>query len=639
MPLGLWRRSPRVSQSASLVDQLVRGEDAFDEVATDLFFTEDPAPTSVDSSFTMEGFGSATFRSQSLVGPGGTILPTEWFRRDDVKRVILVEVDYKDQSGTGDAAVPVTRTLYLSDGVYFDDENSRAYRACVKSAARYNRAIDRRTLQGRFTSSVGDVEIDNEDGEFDFLLTPALDGSEVRFYIGDPGDPITGRRAWLRSEFIFVFSAIAVKAVAPSFKRITLKLRDTSLLLDKKIGGNVLIGGTDVNANKYRPKQFGYVRNVTLVLVDGATLTYCYNETGDDTTLMAVRCRGDTIAYSDNGDGTCRLLANPAGGLVTGDVLVLNPDGATTSYPGFIDPMLPHRVADAFYQFVGVEAGLIAGGKYAGPSGNFAGAANGNFLVGVSIPEARDLSDVLEELCFSTNLYFAPLRDGQFTFGAFRPEAIEAIVTSSYTSVATVTVDSIIKPSEFRIDHADPGPYLVQGYANVNWTPQTDLATGLDPAVAELYRRKGFYSTADNGGTQDGLDNLQRYAGNTATHPYATWIWGNPELYHQTMGRLVDQRTLISPLSDHDAANFLFTWQSIHRTQRLPWLEFIDVPVDLSFYQVEIGNIVTLDLTHPDGTVRFGIDGLMYQCVSIDIALTDGVIRLGLVRRRPAIVD
>src|SRR5580765_337014 len=634
--MQLWRVNTRVSPFSSLTEQFARDADVWDELSKDLFFGEEPAPNTSGAFTIAAPLVSIAFVSRSLVGPGDGVVPAEWLKRDDIRKLILVEVDYVDQVGSGDAAVPTTRTKWLANETYFDDENSRTYRDCVIGVPRYNRAINRATLRGRYTATIGSIEIANADGAFDDLLTMACDGSEVRFYMGDAGDVMSARRPWLRSEFLFMFSAIAVKVTAPSFGRISIALKDTTLLMDKIVGGNIPIGGTDVNADKFRPKNFGLVQNMAPQLVDGATLTYAWNEDGSNATLLAVRSRGASIAYVDNLDGTFRLLVNPNGGQVTCDGVVQTPFAAIP-HGDMLDTVGSYRGSDMFYQLVGVDAGLIAAGKFAGASSNFELNGANDYHVGRNYPVGTPLPEALNEWCDTMNAYYGVRRDGQVTYGWMRPEALDyELPPAAWTVGPAVTNDSLLKDTEWRIDHADPGFYYIQGYGNINWTQQGDLATGLPATTAELYRRKGYYPPPETG---TGVGSSTSYSGPSDAPGYGVFKYGNPQLYHLTLKKSLENKTLISCRSDRDAIHHLGRWQLVARAQQLPNLEFIDATVDLSYFQVELGNILPVTITEADGRLRYGISAMRFQVCSIDIALTDGAIRLGLVRRRPAIVD
>lgn len=642
MTIKLWQYSPRRINSLNqeLTDIFGRndGSQAEPAIATDAYFGTPAAPIT-SGAFAISGSSAIAFQSITLAGPpSSSVVPAAWLKRDDLRKVILVEIDYSDQTGSGYTAARVLRTKYFANSAYFDDVNGRPYRDCVVDLPRYNRALDRTKLRGRYTSSIGSVGIANQDHKFDDLLTLAVDGCEVRFYIGDGGDIESGRQPWLRSEFIFMFSAIAVKFTAPSLGMISLVLKDTGILLDRIVGGTVAIGGTGVNAEKFRPKNFGYVHNITFPQVDAAALTYTYNESGLNCTLLAVRCRGTSIAYTDNLDGTVRMLADPVGGLITGDVLVTTGGAAVTQLDISAATVGAFRVSDMFYQLVGVDAGLIAMGKFAGASGNFEFTGSNDYHVGRNYATPTKLPEALNEWCDTANAYYAVRRDGYVTYGWLRPEALDIEIPPASWSVGpAITNDSLIKGSEPKIDHADPGFYSVQGFANINWTaPQNDLALGLSETVAELYRRKGYYTSPDVGA---GSGSTTAYSGPSDSPGYGVFKYGNPQLYHLTLKKSLDNSTLISCATDADAAVHLTRWQFVNREQQLPNLEFLDVAVDLSYYSVELGNILPVTITEADGSTRYGFSATRMQVVSVDIALTDQVVRLGLVRRRPAILD
>lgn len=619
----LWRLSGRASPYASLAEQFTRDRDggsADDEVSVDLYFA-DETPNAVGA-FSISGSSTLTFSSEALVGPPPGLLPTAWFKLD-TRRVVLAEMEYIDQSGSGLAATPVTKTLYLANWPYFDDENSRVYPDCINSVPRYNRSIDRGTLRGRWTSSIGTVEIDNADGAFDGMLAYACDGSEIRFYIGDAGDVMRGIAPWKRSEFIFAFSARVAKIVAPAWDRISIVLKDAGALLTQKIGGSVVVGGSGPQAQQPRPWNFGYVRQGEAILKDAATLTYVHDVDGVNCTLLAVRDKGYPVGFTDNGDGTFSLLAPPAG-VVTYDLLKTR-GTAGTNIANYPNSAGSYRVSDAFYQIAGVECGLVAAGAYAGPLAIFRPNGISDYYVGLHEPQARDGVAVLNDLCESANAFYCARRDGQFAFGVLRPDAADFLTD---VSVEYAVGDDDLLGS-IRIDHAAPGDYDVQGIANVNWTQQTEFAGGLTATQLANLQRDG-YRTTTYGTRTAGQD---AYLGpDLRPDGWGDWFGGAPDLYHKTMTRAANIRTLISsPVDDPDATTALGDWQAFRRAQPLPWLEFIDLTVDLSYFQAEIGDRVTLELS------RFGLAGLTYQIVTVDIGLTEGTIALGVARRRPAV--
>lgn len=641
MSAKLWRINPR-AQAVSLTDQFTRDITALDarnEVAADLYFGNETPNTS--GAFSVNIALSVAFSSQALVGPPPGVLPTEWFRRDDVLRVVLAEMNFRDQTGSGASASAVTATEYLANWAYKDDENSREYKARIASVPRYNRAIDRKTLRGRFTSTIGSLELNNADGALDYLLDKACDGSEIRFYIGDAGNVAEGRLPWLRSQFIFMFSAYVVGVSAPSWDKISIALKDTSLLLDKTIGGDVTIGGTGPNAQKFRPLNFGYIRQFEAILQDAATLTYVINRDGNNLTIVDVRDKGVSVGYTNNGDGTISLLASPAG-KITVDFYVTAGTAGVLS-PGLMSTALSTRISDAMDVLVGSEAGLIAQGKYAGASPNFERQYTNDYPIGISVPASTKVTDVLEDVCNSGNVYYAARRDGYFTYGWVRPEALEWFLAGNYPSLS---ISDTIKKGDIasiRLTHGDPQAYEVQGYGNANLTQQQDLATSLSATQRALYEREGVYPASYLGGEPTATAYLgpDRVSGDHV----GLFLGGAPQDYHLTLKRALGQRTLISCVDDADAQSMLSAWASVRRSQPLPNLEFVDITTeDLSLFQLELGNVIEFffpDVIDPASGItrsddRFGLNGKHAQVVSIDLQLTENRIALGLAWRRPA---
>lgn len=640
MTAKLWRINPRVSNFASLTEEFTREQDAaaWDEVSPDLFFGDEAVitpPPSSTSVFTMIGSGSAAFQSQTSVGPPGPtglpLLSTEWFKRDDVLRIILVEIDYITQNGSGSGGTPQELTLYLANYAYFDNENSRPYRDCVRAVPRFNRALNKETLRGRAVTGIGSLEIYNPDGTFDFLLANAFDGSKIRFYMGDAGDVASARPEWLRSQFIHIFTALGVKVREGDNKLLSISLGDINALLKQQLSTDVTVGGSGPNANRIRDYSFGMVRQIEPVLKDAGSLTYAWHKNGTNAQLLDVRCKADAIAYTDAGGGDFRLLANPSGKIVCD--LVSTRGTSDVAAVGLTATLGSYRISDAFYQIVGIEAGLATSGQYADRSANFEFQWTNDYHIGGSWTSGTKIEDIIDQLCDTGNCYTATRRDGLWTYGWMRPEALDFFLpanappgTNAISPVATIDDDDDLEPP--KIDHADPGPYKVQAYGNVNWTEQSefDATVASNPTLLDLYSRKG-YSPAQYTGEEP---SATTYLGAGAS----TYRGGAPQLYHKMMTTELDVRTLISCRSDADAAVHLMDFEAVRRAVRLPWLEFLTRVVDLSYYQVEIGNLVTNNSTRYS---RFSLSNINYQVYAIDIALSERRITLGMVRRRPAV--
>jgi hypothetical protein len=646
----LWRSSPRHNRiNASLAEQFARdnGADAWDSVSPDLFFdlTADGPPNAVGAFSITCGPSPATFLSKTQAATVTALM------RQDIHRVILAELSYRDQTGSGAAAAVVTRTKYFSNNAYFADDTNVRYHDCIHSTPRYRREIDRATLRGRVKVTLGDLVIDNTDGMFDDLVTLACDGSSISFYLGDGGDIARGIKPWLRSQFVFMFTAKVIKISASKRdKTVTLALSDNSVLLNRTIGANrtvsdvyqlangvpIAIGANSPNAAKALTVNFGFTRQVQCVLVDYATQLYSAydlspwtNSVTASAQIIQVRDKGLAVSIVDNGDGTFRLLSS-AVGAVTADVLTIVFPTGITGYP-LVDTLGSYRVSDAFWAIVGVYlAGT--GVQWGGASGNFDYYGLNDYHVNFSLSEARNVLDLLDEISDAGNCYYASDRSGNFVFGWIRPEA-SSLLLQEIAPVATLLDDHLVGnetgDAELNITHADPLYYSVQGIANVNWTQQTDfvdISPSFTAAQRQVLNRDGYRAPAYDGGAT-----TQAY--NPPVTGSGQWNGGRPENYHRTMTKLTDARTLLSCRSDVDASTELTAWNGVRRGKFLPWLEFIDTTVDLRYYYLELGNIMNTALS------RYGLGNSTTQVCSIDIDLMSHTIGLGLVHRRPAVTD
>lgn len=510
-----------------------------------------------------------------------------WLRKDNVSRYVLIEIDYvTDPNSDG---TPTTETLYYSNLGYFD--SVRFYEDCINSVPQYQRSLSG-PVATTFSSSIGSIEIDNADGDKDFILGLPLDGSEVRCYLGD--DTIG---------FQLIFRALSVKATAPSFDRISIQLKDANLLLNKSIGGTDIIGGTGPNADQWRPVNFGYVHNLFPKVFDTGTLTYVHADTGTDVTLEEVRDRGVSVGFTDNSDGTFDLTSSPAG-IVTCDVF------ATRNS----DP-LTYRVSDLMAFLIEGRAGMNASARdpsrpnsdfYAGPGPTYFVNDLEDYFIGLSIAESRNLIDVLDQVCDTGLCFWAVNRQGGFTYGRLRPENI------AYFGIikASITEDDIDEGS-WRLENAAPQYYLLQAYMSRNWYQQTDFAGVLTPDEQAVFTRLGIYL-------------LQSSAISSPGRTY----FEQPQLYHKTLSISPALDTILSGSLGTGDLPALLAWENTRLAMQLPWLQSVSVTVGAEYAFLELGDPVVITSS------RYDLDaGVLFQVTSININLTSAKVDLVLLRR------
>lgn len=207
----------------------------------------------------------------------------------DSPRVVIYEQDFACEV----SGAPAVRTVYLANRPYTtgpsDSPPAIAHRDRLRKAAAPRRSINLDTIGGRTAVSVGNVTLDNADGELDFLLDLVIDGREARFYLGDP--------SWSRADFRLIVSGVAEIASGKDDKTIEVRLRDHRLLLDKELAGSV------VNDERRKPLVYcssnvRAAKSVEPVQTDAANLIYAVveNYTTDDGTVTP-----NVQALYDNG--------------------------------------------------------------------------------------------------------------------------------------------------------------------------------------------------------------------------------------------------------------------------------------------------------------------------------------------------
>jgi hypothetical protein len=520
-----------------------------------------------------------------------------WLSNEHADRVVLYEQDYIYEESGG----PVGGTLYLSDKPFAPLDAERPYVDRIASVPDFERSLGGNRLN-TYSSSIGSVDIINTDGDLDFYLDLAIDGSEARFYIGD--------KSWDRADFRLIFSVYGLIVRRAPLRRLTIDLKDSTALLNQSIGGESLVGGSGPNANQERPLNFGFIHNLTPLSLDSINLTYVHSDTGGTTSggnveAIEVRDDGVPVLFNDNGDGTLELNSSPAG-LITCDV---------EAYPLQSSSGDHANVSDAFDYLVGERAGFVAAGLYIGPHPTFVEDDVDDYPIGISVAEARNILDILGELTESGNCFAAITRVGEFTFGRLKPYD----VASFGLDPVDIGEGEIVPRTSFDVQHLTPEYYRYQAYAHRNWTQQSNLSAVLNPDEQARFSRKGQFA-------------LQALVGGT-TYALA------PELYHKTLSTSPPLETLLS-WDDDSSIIYLTQYMETRRAMFLPWLEVVTVSVPLGanpdapkmFYALELGDVVRVTIT------RFGYDaGVLFQVIAVGINLTKTRTILRLVRKRGVI--
>jgi len=557
----------------------------------------------------------------------------DWFRKTKLP-CVLVELDYMYQVGIGSSAVPTVGTLYVSSHPYVDEQHDPplAYDPALIRAPTLERSLSRETLRGAAAVNIaGDFVLNNTDGRLNYVLALALDGSPARIAIGDP--------TWARSDFIDLFTVYMAKASAGNDQnQIEIGARDIGLLLNKRIGGTVQIGGTGPNADKFAPLPFGYVHNMAPLLeAEAPVFRYRYADRATNASVPVVRADGVVLTgggvdYTDFG-GYFELTSDPQNAQITCDTFLFPPDSDSdaTSY----------RISDAIKFFVGGEAGLSALGLMGPPHGTYfdSGIEHGSvndYYCQTLITEPKNVIEWLDEACNTINGFWSQYRDGKFYVATMRPEAIAVIIDltdGAYTVSAEIGVGDVVRKS-LKLTHRLPQYAAYQCMGNINQTKQVNFAGTLTQAERQYLEREGMIGT--------------HFAGEEITTQYlgsGEWEFqgGAPELYHKSLSESQLIRTLISAPADdsvmdpiEDITNTMSTqlarFVAVRRSVFLPWTEFLDFELTtMEHYTLELGDAV--NFIYP----KFDLDGgELHQVCRVLLDPMRARMALGICRRRYA---
>jgi hypothetical protein len=607
-----------------------------------------------------------------------------WLLGDQARRTWLVEIDYVYKQFTGDFFEAFTATLYLATQAYItsatDTPASTPYVDAVLEVPEFLRSIDATRLGQRGTASYGALTLDNADGLLNFLLDLALDGSQVRVYLGDVG--------WPRADFRHMFTALARKVEGPSTTRLTLTLADGTAAINGSVNA-AKIGGSGPNAERMKAINLGYCFNVECVVVDTADLVYSY---GSAAGLVA----------PDSGVRDCGLELADAGSIAGGNAQFTF-DAATdtittvAAHP-FINEDLVQYFTDAgsngltngaryfvrnktahSYQLSVTRTGALADitsgvltGSRAFTRYNFrdegdgtltlahppAGQVTANVLT-YATGTSTKASDIIEAIVGTygrlapgdiagPHASFPVGTAGDFDLGvriearAGVPDTLDRVMgsalgfwafdrTNKFTygriwpgalaasAVMDFTADDVREFNGLALTRADPLYYRWNWYHTKNWTVQT---SGLDAAVTASevarYAAKGTYGSAQD---------------TTARPPTTGFGSGDLEAvnWHKTMTESPETETLLSILSPTAASNQSTLWYQTAYSMFLPWLEFVTLSVGLEAYALELGDVVSLTLP------RWGFDsGPKFQVLATALRPTRNELGLVLVRNRTA---
>lgn len=286
---------------------------------------------------------------------------SDWLSRDS-HRVVLFEAEYATSATLiywNSTGIPLNSTEYYMNSSYADVQTGVVYFSTSPYVTQYNDTFlnvsnvgvvniayddaisGTPEIVGKLnqSSTIGQIQILNNSGEYDYILPYAWEGHPFRLLLGD--------RNWYRSEFVQVFEGTLEKVTAPSINTIQFSIKDKRESLDVELQEELLTEDyilnklknsawadinttdpvliySDSSVNALVPICLGKCFNIEPVLISISDHIYIIHE-GPIDAVTEVRSNGVILDISqykvDLNNGLLRLLSNPDSTQITCDVI------------------------------------------------------------------------------------------------------------------------------------------------------------------------------------------------------------------------------------------------------------------------------------------------------------------------------
>lgn len=355
----------------------------------------------------------------------------------------------------------------------------------------FTRSLLGSDIIGNFSSGTGELDIDNTDGEYDFLIQDfAIDGRAIVVKVGREGDSY--------DKFYTVFNGTASDWIVAEDK-VKIQLVDKAYLLNVPAqpnnygGAGGIDGGTDLKG-KRKPRCFGSCLNISPPLVIPSSLVYQVND-GPIQGIVAVYDRGASLTFQTDyatsalliaasvtsgnystcsAEGFFKLGSSPSG-TITSDVNGDKSFGLWSRTASQIIVTLLETsttVASYYLPFVTAMATLSPAiiGYYIAPD------------------DTNTIADVVSNIMGSVGGWGGFRRSGQFELGIFLTP-VGATPNAIFDRSDIIQISREALPSTLT-----PPPYRFRCSYNHNWTVQTDLAGSVPASRVAFLAQSDRYS-------------------------------------------------------------------------------------------------------------------------------------------------
>lgn len=246
----------------------------------------------------------------------------QWLEDPSAIRMLIVRVTPK-YSATANG-VYVDTTLYFSNAPFVSTDATIVCNPIIRGNFTLGEAL---SSDGGFSMSLGDIELDNPNGELDQYLNTSYwiwSNCSLQIYYGDP--TWSTSNAQLTTKFATIFDGVCDDIDSRTRKTLNLKIRDkmerlNSPVTESKLGTYGTWSGGQQNQDTIKPLVFGEVFNITPMLIDPSTLEYMVHD-GAIEKIIEIRDNGYPV-YTNGGDtsgatvdlstGKFKLYRPPAG--------------------------------------------------------------------------------------------------------------------------------------------------------------------------------------------------------------------------------------------------------------------------------------------------------------------------------------
>lgn len=370
-----------------------------------------------------------------------------WLCEPSSIRCMLVDV-YASVGG-------VETLFHLSTHPY--DDGSSSYDASLDPKA--ISIEESLALENLSSSTVGTVEIVNNDGLFDNWINYVWANRSIKLYIGDP--------SWIKADFQLVFDGVLENIVFNEEEVISFRLRSKLERINFPIQQTKL-GGVTQNKDKLLPLCFGECFNVEPLLVDPALLKYKVH-TGAIEDIIEVRDNGVPVSITkDTANGEFTLTNQPFG-KITASVQGAKP----STWLIKTGEIIKHIVMN-----YGGPNKLVLGDIDSSNLTTYD--SNNPQALGVYIGERENIIDICEGLATSTGASVVINR-----LGLLKLLKIQIPAAGSSTELNEHT---ILSGSLKIIDTLEVKSATKVNYCK-NWAPQPGLVTNIPATSKDLFEK------------------------------------------------------------------------------------------------------------------------------------------------------